>query len=268
MGTWGVGIFQNDIADDVKSDYKNKLRIGKSDEEALKEIVYENNVFINDDDDRFDFWFGLASTMHDLGRLTDTVKNTALILLESNQDLVRWQDNKSDLGKRIIQLEKLKEKLLSQQPARKKISVEKPFICSWQTNDVFVYRPNNFDKYILITVDKFIHCDADIEGLGDILPVTFIKICNEYPQNIDDINNAPFLPHYYNRNKKLAEYRFMWFKKGFGKASKLFEYVGNMPFDRPCGIVCEDDDGLCYCESWQRLDVCVNNGVELINSYK
>lgn len=268
MGTWGTGIFQNDVADGVRTDYKNKLRIGKSDVEALDEIINENIAFINDDDDKFDFWFGLASIMFDLGRLTDTIKNTTLELLDSKQDLVRWEDNKGDLRKRIIQLEKLKEKLLSQQPARKNISIAKPFVCSWKIDDIFVYRPHYFDKYILIAVDKFIRCDADIEGLGEILPVTFIKICNEYPQNIDDINNALFLPHYYDINKEIAEYRFMWFKKGFSKASKIFEYVGNMPFDRPCVINCEDDDGLCYCESWQRLDICVNNGTELMKSNK
>ncbi len=30
MGTWGTGIFQNDVGDDVKTDYINKLKLGKS----------------------------------------------------------------------------------------------------------------------------------------------------------------------------------------------------------------------------------------------
>ena len=38
MGTWGVGIYQNDISADVKEDYIAKLKSGKSDEVALKEI--------------------------------------------------------------------------------------------------------------------------------------------------------------------------------------------------------------------------------------
>lgn len=36
MGTWNVGIFQNDIADDVKDEYIECLREGLSDEEADK----------------------------------------------------------------------------------------------------------------------------------------------------------------------------------------------------------------------------------------
>lgn len=34
MGTWGVGIYQNDISVDVKEDYIAKLKSGKSDEVA------------------------------------------------------------------------------------------------------------------------------------------------------------------------------------------------------------------------------------------
>lgn len=34
MGTWGVGIYQNDISADVKEDYIAKLKSGKSDEVA------------------------------------------------------------------------------------------------------------------------------------------------------------------------------------------------------------------------------------------
>ena len=41
MGTWGVGIYQNDISADVKEDYIAKLKSGKSDEVALKEILSE-----------------------------------------------------------------------------------------------------------------------------------------------------------------------------------------------------------------------------------
>lgn len=35
MGSWGVKLYQSDVADMVRDDYKNKLRAGKSDEETL-----------------------------------------------------------------------------------------------------------------------------------------------------------------------------------------------------------------------------------------
>lgn len=93
MGAWGTGIFQNDVSDDVRKDYKNKQKMGKPDEDALKEILAENVVFLNDDEDKFDFWFGLSSVMSDFGKLTDEVKNTALELINVD-DLFRFEDSK------------------------------------------------------------------------------------------------------------------------------------------------------------------------------
>ena len=41
MGTWGTGIYQNDLSADVKDDYISKLKAGKSDEQALAEMLDE-----------------------------------------------------------------------------------------------------------------------------------------------------------------------------------------------------------------------------------
>lgn len=76
MGSWGTGIFQNDVSEEVRTDYRNKLKLGKSDEEALKELLDDSQEYLKEDDDRYDFWFALSSVMYDLGRLTNEVKNT------------------------------------------------------------------------------------------------------------------------------------------------------------------------------------------------
>lgn len=55
MGTWGVGIYQNDISADVKEDYIAKLKSGKSDEVALKEILSEYQEDMEDIDCKYDF---------------------------------------------------------------------------------------------------------------------------------------------------------------------------------------------------------------------
>mgnify|MGYP003289236891 CR=1 FL=1 len=61
MGTWNVGIFQNDIADDVKNEYIDCLREGISDEEANKKIIKNNLDIINlESYDSVEFWLGLA----------------------------------------------------------------------------------------------------------------------------------------------------------------------------------------------------------------
>lgn len=248
MGAWGAGIFQNDVSDDVKTDYKNRLKIGRSDEEALEEILAEYSDILEEDEDKFDFWFGLASVMSDLGRLTEETKNTALELIDSGGDLFRFEDNKSDLKKRKAALEELRGKLLGEQPERKKIPVAKAFTCPWKPNDVFVYKLdrecyNNkpyFNKYIVMLVDEIVKYDVELP-LGDMLPVTCLKLCEKRPVSAEDIERAPFIPHrfiFYLKNSKNdkseREHRFMWYRDGFKKNSSRFEFWGNYKFTRPC----------------------------------
>lgn len=76
MGTWEAEIFRNDVSEDVMTDYKNKLKIGRTDEDALKELLAESEEYLTDDEDKFDFWFGLALIMSDLGRLTMKLKTS------------------------------------------------------------------------------------------------------------------------------------------------------------------------------------------------
>lgn len=247
MGAWGAGIFQNDVSDSVKTDYKNKLKLGKSDEDALKEIIAENGDYLNDDEDRYDFWFGLASVMSDLGRLTDKVKNTAVELIDNGGDLFRFEDSKSELKKRREALEKLREKLVGEQPERKRISVAKAFVCPWKPNDVFIYKLDSecikdkpyFNKYIVMLVDEIANYDIEIP-MGDMLPVTYLKICEKRPNSAEDIENSPFIPQRFlfylknsKENKTEREHRFMWYKDGFKKHASRFEFWGNYEFTRP-----------------------------------
>ena len=108
--------------------------------------------------------------------------------------------------------------------------------------------------------------DSDIIGMYDMLPVTFLKLSDVYPETLEDVNNALFLPRWFNQNG-LAEFRCMWFKTGFKKASAKFKYVGNFPFGRPKLIQYDRNEGLCYCGSWHRLDTVINDGIKLLNLY-
>lgn len=47
MGSWGLTNLQNDIAEDVKSDYISLLQKGKTGEEATKELTlqYEDAIW-------------------------------------------------------------------------------------------------------------------------------------------------------------------------------------------------------------------------------
>ena len=254
MGTWGTGIFQNDVADDVKTAYISKLRIGKSDEEALEEIVSENADILSDKDDALDFWFALSSVMYDYGRLSEDVRCKAMALLGSDSDSERWDEK--ELRKRKAELEKLKSKLNAQMPPRKKVAVTRRFECPWNKNDIFFAEINSIcgsekQGFLVFCVYGTVLFDARIDGLGDILPVTYLKYTRELPDDLREIDDLPFIMMHKERN----DYRFLWLYDGFSRIKKKFVFGGNYDFRRPdTKDSITFDDELYIMENWHNID--------------
>ena len=119
MGAWGTGLYQNDLGIEVKNDYKNKLREGKSEEVVYKEILQEYESLIVDEDDKFDIWFALADTMWNLGRLNNDVKEKVIYLIGQECIEKKWHLQK-DIDKRKNVLEALKRKLLTEMGEKRK----------------------------------------------------------------------------------------------------------------------------------------------------
>lgn len=160
MGTWGTGLYQDDDTCDIKEEYLNYLRIGKTNEEALQEVISDNEEMIKDDEIGPLFWLALADTQWKYGRLTNDIRDRALEVIDSGKDLERWKEDKKLFQKRKKVLEKLKEKLSTQQPPEKKVrkmTFERP---NWKVGDVILYQLLNEDlknhrwykKYVLLKV--------------------------------------------------------------------------------------------------------------------
>ena len=140
MGAWGANLYQDDVALDVKDEYKDNLRRGKTNEEAMQEIIDKYQELLEDEEDRGVFWLALADTQWNLGRLDEQVKEQALEIIELGTDLKRWEINEKLYNKRKEILEKLKEKLLSPQPEEKRMPKYRTYKCEWKNGDVFAYQ--------------------------------------------------------------------------------------------------------------------------------
>ena len=140
MGAWGANLYQDDVALDVKDEYKDNLRRGKTNEETMQEIIDKYQELLEDEEDRGVFWLALADTQWNLGRLDDQVKEQALEIIELGTDLKRWEVNEKLYNKRKEILEKLKEKLLSPQPEEKRMPKYRTYKCEWENGDVFAYQ--------------------------------------------------------------------------------------------------------------------------------
>ena len=122
MGIWGCGLYQDDVTCDVKSDYLNWLRVGKTNEEATELMLEYYEDYIDDEDDAPPFWFALADTQWKYGRLHPKVKKEALRYLKLGTNLERWKEENPKLfPKRKKVLEELKKRLESPMPPEKKV---------------------------------------------------------------------------------------------------------------------------------------------------
>ena len=180
MGAWGPKLYQYDVAQDIRDEFKDLLKRGKTTEEITKKMIEEYDYAINDSDDGPIFWFALADTQWNLGRLLPKVKKRALECLDSGTDQKRWQEeNPKEAKVRVRVLDELREKLNSSMPPEKKIKQYNLYKCEWKIGDIFAYKLESDlakekgldNKYFIIQkIDEYTWHP------GHIIPIVRVKI--------------------------------------------------------------------------------------------
>lgn len=220
MGTWKYGIYDNDVAQDVKEEYLDLLKRGIESTEATKKVISQNQDVIYDIDEAPTFWFVLADIQWEYGILEDAVKNTALHYLNSDDILEQWECINPKLAiKRKEALASLKEKLLSTNPFPKKISIPKIYQCQWKLGDAYAYpllsdyakEKGHYGEYFV-----FYKIGETICHPGHIIPVVWAKITkgSKLPSNVNEFNELEFV----QTDTTLYEHRF-------------FPFSGNRPME-------------------------------------
>ena len=120
MGVFGAGIFGDDDALDVRSDYKVFLADSQSDALATDAIARQYGAAFDDPAATSSFWLALAWTQWTMGRLDPRVKSCALRIVDENLDLKKWQGSPL-YRKRERALRQARNKIDSPQPAAKPI---------------------------------------------------------------------------------------------------------------------------------------------------
>ena len=180
MGTYGPKLYQDDLAADVREQYIDRLHGGKTGTEITREMLDEYRTEIDDRDDASVFWFALANTQWELGRLENEVKENALALIDAGVDLARWnaEDPKAaKVRQRVI--EDLRQKLLTPQPPEKPIRPYRLYRCAWAYGDVFAYQltcdlakeKGLWGRYLLIR-----KIDETTWHPGHIVPIVHVKM--------------------------------------------------------------------------------------------
>lgn len=201
MGTWGAKLYENDTALDIKDRFED-LRNGKTVGQITNELLSEYACEFDDIHCAPVFWFALADTQWNLGRLLPEVKEQALAWLDKGGDLEVWKEENPRLASiRETVLKDLQQKLNSPQPPEKKISQHRLYKCNWKTGDVFAYQfkskhaeDNGFyQKYIY-----FVKVDETVWYPGHIVPVVyFYKKVDDALSDVASLSNIDFIPQFY-----------------------------------------------------------------------
>lgn len=198
MGAWGPRLYQDDIAEEVRDYYKDQLHRGKTGKEITQELIAQNEYVLSDSDDAPVFWFALADTQWNLGRLEDFVKEQALYHIRDGYDVMRWEmENPKGAKERAKVLSELEHKLLSPQPVEKKVSQYKLYQCEWKEGDVYAYplaseyaKEKGIGRYFL-----FHKIGETTYWPGHIIPIVRVKITREteLPKDLEEFNKLEYV---------------------------------------------------------------------------
>ena len=125
MGAWGSGVFSDDLACDVRQDYRDLIGDGVSDEDAEEQILSSYAGDLDDSDEGPTVWIALAVTQSKIGRLSARVRERALAAIDNGEGLDRWREDPKLLAKRVAVLDEVREQLTGAQPARQRLRARK-----------------------------------------------------------------------------------------------------------------------------------------------
>jgi hypothetical protein len=114
MSTYGARLFHDDTASEVRDDFLNLLRLGRSPEESSKTLLAQWSTSIDDSDDGPVVWLALAATQCEYGCLQAEVMQQAVRVIDNGSDLGRWSGKLLDARRKL--LADLRTKLLGPQP--------------------------------------------------------------------------------------------------------------------------------------------------------
>jgi hypothetical protein len=156
MGAWGPDIFADDLACDIREEFRDLIAEGLSPEDATTKLQSEYDLE-DDPDQRPLFYLALAATQWKLGRLLDDIRDEALRIIDSGEEIERWKSlliDEDDIGsikRRQAALDKLRAQLLKPQPKPKKIRLPYASRTDWEIGYAVAYRLLS-GRYIVLRV--------------------------------------------------------------------------------------------------------------------
>jgi hypothetical protein len=125
MGYSGAGLYDDDTGADVRNRFRELVADGLAAPDATDMLVEEWGGALDDHDEACAFWLALADTEWRVGRLEDRVRDRALSIIASGEDLARFEHDARLLKDRRKVLGGLTERLAT--PQRALVRIRPPF---------------------------------------------------------------------------------------------------------------------------------------------
>ena len=161
MGKWGLGLYDDDSAIELKEDYQVLLAFGVPELEAfelVKEHVLKDMTTTGEDNL---FWLALARIQHKYGILLTEVKEKSLYILENIQDEIKASELTKKETERVCKHAEDLRSIISS-PLPPKAKVPKPIYDKhrWNEGDIIlshlIYEDKKdewyYNKYVLYRV--------------------------------------------------------------------------------------------------------------------
>jgi hypothetical protein len=87
MGTWGVALFSDDLAADLRGDFRELIGEGLTATQAVDKLIDEYSASLDDEDEMPVFWLAIAAVQWQLGRVEERTKQNALQVIDEGRDL-------------------------------------------------------------------------------------------------------------------------------------------------------------------------------------
>jgi hypothetical protein len=153
MGAWGTAIFSDDLAADVRGDWRELLLDGMETDAAADAMLRSYQHAVEDEDDATIFWLALAAAQTETGRLQDSVRDKALTIIAAGGDVERWAEEDQALARQRQQvLDRLAGKLRGPQPKPKRLRRQKPLGAAFELGDVVLLRSATGEQRALAVV--------------------------------------------------------------------------------------------------------------------
>lgn len=154
MGTWGTGIFSDDLAADIRGDWRDAIIDGEDPAAVTRRLI---ELYRPDHERQVVFWLALAAAQMESGRLDPDVRDRALAVIDSGDDVARWRAQGEGLARqRENVLARLAEKLRAPQPKPKRLRRSAPAALPFDVGDAVRLRGENglTDVYAIVVTNQ------------------------------------------------------------------------------------------------------------------